>query len=268
MKKIFFNILLTFLLFSFIYCDIPVHCEANDIYGDWTIYIYKEKFDPSLTDVKTTCGHGFPNKISVNIGDKDDYPEGKRKTLKINLSDDFKVYKNGKKVGKWTMIYDQGILIHYKKSIINANFKYFKEKMFEEYKSNCNKITLGWIISEKDINKNWSCVYGFKNNDENKMNFLQKNNNEGKKGKKKEKEKKKDKKKDPKELANLIKYEDLTDMVDEINNANLTWKAGIIDKYKGMSLLQMRNSMGLNKGKNKIEIEKEKNNLKKKILII
>ena len=268
MKKNFFNILLAFILFSNIYCDIPVHCEANDIYGDWTIYIYNKKFDPSLTDIKTTCGHGFPNKVTLNIGDVDDYPEGKTKKLKINLSDDFNVYKNGKKVGNWTMIYDQGMLIHYKKKIINANFKYFKENMNEEFLSNCNKITLGWIISEKDINEDWSCVYGFKNDIEKKMNFLQKNNNKGKKEKKEKKGKKinKNNKKDPKELANLIKYDDLSEMVDEINNANLTWKAGIIDKYKGMSLLQMRNSMGLNKGKNKIEIENQNNekNLKNK----
>ena len=99
-----------FLLMRTVKLDIPVHCPRDKIDGQWIFRINKEVFLPSLTDPKTTCTHGIPDKVSTVIGDKDfrfnDYYE-----LKLSLRSDYKVYSNFKEVGKWTPVYDEGFIL-------------------------------------------------------------------------------------------------------------------------------------------------------------
>ena len=79
---------------------------------------------------------------------------------------------------------------------------------------------------------------------------------------KKEQERNKEKSKFNEMLFNT-QYDELAPVVDEINNANLTWKAEMNPKFKGMSLVQVRAALGLNKGKDKIT-EKQYKKLEKK----
>ena len=74
--------------------DLPVNCKAEDVFGTWKFYIEAFSFVPFLSNIKTTCGHGFPNTISKVIGDTD-YNYFKSNTSRtITLGSDFNVYEN------------------------------------------------------------------------------------------------------------------------------------------------------------------------------
>lgn len=234
------------LIFQQIKSDLPVHCIRDDIQGKWEFSIFKEVFDPSLKDEKTTCGHGFPNHISEEIGDKDYDTSVVGNKIILELKDNYKIYEDNKEVGQWTPVYDQSFLIYYGDSVLTANFKYYLEDEDSiEYKSNCGKTMIGWYIKDyNEPNKNWSCFFANKIKD-NGNNFLQidmslnLNNN---------KEKTINEKQPfaPK-LLNEIKYEDLQSMVNAINKANLTWKADIYQKYRGKNLNELKDILGLRK---------------------
>ena len=93
-QKIFNIIFLIFLSIQYSKTDLPVHCVLNDIKGKWKFSLFKEVFDPSLKDEKTTCGHGFPNHISEDIGNEDYDKSVIGEELILELRDNFKLYKN------------------------------------------------------------------------------------------------------------------------------------------------------------------------------
>jgi len=157
-------LLLTIFSISNINCDIPVHCKREKIQGDWSFRINNQVFQPTLSNIETTCGHGFPDKIEKNIGDVDFFFPKYQKIIHIVLSEDYKVYENGKKVGKWTPVYDEGFILWYGKSVFTAFMKYYYAKEGDsKYVSNCNKTMIGWYLPDvAQNNKNWSCFFGLK----------------------------------------------------------------------------------------------------------
>ena len=263
-QKLLNIIFIIFLTIQYSKSDLPVHCVLDDIKGKWEFSIFKEVFTPSLKDEKTTCGHGFPNHISEDVGNEDYDTSVIGDKIILELRDNFKLYKNNIEVGRWTPIYDQSFLIYYGDSVLTSNFKYFLEdEDSNNYKSDCSKTMIGWFIKDyNQPNKDWSCFFANKIKENN--NFLQLdmnlNNN-----KNKEKFEEKKQPYDPK-LLNEIKYEDLQSMVNAINNANLTWNADVYNKYRGKNLNEIKDILGLRKGlkrkkENKIiKDEEEKNN--------
>lgn len=241
--------------------DLPVHCLVNEIEGEWIIRIDKVTFDPNLQDSKTTCGHGFPNRVDNILGDID-YSFENYYDLTITLDKFYNVHENGEKVGSWTPVYDQSFVIYYKNSILTAPYKYYKSTN-DKYVSNCNKSQIGWLVQDKDNYQNgWSCFFGFKkgtnifnkghskflqaesqmkltpDNDAIIYSFVQ-TNSENK-------------------FSHKFKYDNFDKVVDEINNANLPWKAHVYDEYKGFSFLQVRDKLGMKKiNKNKKKSTKQ-----------
>ena len=157
-----FLFLLTFLI-TIIKCDIPVECEKHKIEGEWVFRISKETFQPSLKNPKTSCGHGFPDKIDTTLGDVD-YSYDSYRDIVITLNGDYKVHEQGVAIGTWSPIYNEGFIANYKNSEFTAFMKYFKNPINPNaYLSNCDKTMIGWYIP--DINNklvNWSCFFGFK----------------------------------------------------------------------------------------------------------
>ena len=202
-QKLLNIILIIFLTIQYSKSDLPVHCVLDDIKGKWEFSIFKEVFTPSLKDEKTTCGHGFPNHISEDVGNEDYDTSVIGDKIILELRDNFKLYKNNIEVGRWTPIYDQSFLIYYGDSVLTSNFKYFLEdEDSNNYKSDCSKTMIGWFIKDyNQPNKDWSCFFANKIKENN--NFLQLdmnlNNN-----KNKEKFEKKKQPYDPK-LLNEIK---------------------------------------------------------------
>ena len=233
--------ILLLIIFYQIKTDLPVHCRAKKIVGEWIFRINTERFDLSLKK-DSSCGHGMPDKVDETIGDTD-YSFSSFTDIKISIRDDYQVFENNERIGKWTPVYDEGFILYYKNSQFTAFMKYYKDNK-NAYKSNCNKTMMGWFI--QDINNkhlNWSCFFGFKVEKKNSpSSFLQINSLV------KESEEtifylRSDTLKED-SLINHLKYEDNKHFIDNLNSHNLSWRAEINQEFKGLSLFQLYSKFG------------------------
>ena len=150
--------------------DIPVHCEQHQILGIWNFQISKTEFDPSLKDEATHCGNGFPNRVlkvrkDMSIPDNDE--------ITIELTKDHKVKNNdGDLIGTYTLVYDEGLIIYFNKSVITVHFYYYPKNSncspenitsdINEFNTICTQTMTGWLIPDlNNKSKSWSCVYGY-----------------------------------------------------------------------------------------------------------
>lgn len=186
-------IILTILLANNVKSDLPVHCKREQIEGEWIFRINNNLFNPSLADYRSTCGHGFPDKLEKLESDInyafDDFHD-----LQIFLGKDYKIYDpvSNEVKGKWTPVYDEGFIVNYDNSVFTAFMKYFlkpnlkrnvkitaKEEN-DNYISNCKKTMIGWFIqNENDNTKNWSCFFGFKKSIAAEFDYLSQTKNIG-----------------------------------------------------------------------------------------
>ena len=230
-----FIIILFFL--SFIKSDLPVHCTISEVIGEWTFYLNNISFNPSLKNEYTTCGHGFPNKIEKIIGDNNHLPFYSKEKITFTLSNNYLIYQNGNKVGEWTPVYDQAFIIKYHKSILTATYKYYVEnENSNNYVSNCGKTLVGWIIRDSDKKETgWSCMFGIKKSNpfNKKISFVKKKSNSNKNNYL---------------LMSQVKYDDIIKVVDEINNAKLSWNSEVYEMFKGKTITEMYYYLGLSKG--------------------
>ena len=105
------NIFVLILLIKTVKPDLPVHCLLKDVTGKWDFTISNDTFSPSLeNEDQTSCGHGLPNEV-VEISRKEKLVLPNSKKVILDLKENFDLYENGKKVGTWSMIYDQSLLI-------------------------------------------------------------------------------------------------------------------------------------------------------------
>ena len=262
------------IIFQFINSDIPVHCTSDKIAGKWKFYLYDGFFTPKINDYRTTCNHGIPGKVFEDVGFKKNIPENVFEELILDLKIDFNVYQNNKKVGTWTSVYDQSFLIYYDNSEITANLKYYykDENNKNDYISDCDDSMIGWYLKKgnnfSSEGQKLSCFVAEKiENDGIKKNnnFLQiKHKNKNLKNKEsKSNFNNKIIGIDPKDLIKDIKYGDLQNIVEEINRADLTWKAKINPKFLNESLYEIfKKHYRLISGK-KWEKKTEKEKIKK-----
>ena len=260
----FITIVILFLNFTRIKTDIPVHCIASQIYGKWIFQISKDKFDPSLNNDKTTCGHGFPNNI---VYEKLNNNIDNHELLYLNLNDKMKIEdKDSKEVGYYTLVYDEGMILYFNDSTITVHFYYYPKESGKEstdindFYSDCNKTHKGWFIKDiKQLDKNWSCVYGYKENFSNE-DHVRVNKDYNYKNLVNEKKvtnssflkttsftQLSSKTETDKSMLNKM-YESMTELVENINNdPNSTWKAAINPAFKGTTLLQLHEKLNKNK---------------------
>ena len=216
--------------------DLPVDCKAEDVFGKWKFHIEEFSFVPSLSNIKTTCGHGYPNTINKLIGDNDYKHFKSNRSIVMTLGNDFNVYEDAFKVGFWTQIYNQAFLIKYKDVILTASFKYYLDPNDKvTYVSDCGKTMIGWY----NEGETWSCMYGIRINNENSYlsfvqvrnkNILNDNNNSGEL---------------KYYLFKKLRYNEMANLVKEINDSNLIWKAKLYDEYKGKPVEYMLKQQGL-----------------------
>ena len=275
-------------------CDLPVHCKREQIEGEWIFRINNDIFNPDLNDYKTTCGHGFPDKIEKIVGDVN-YSFDNYRDIKMKLGSDYKVYdiNSEKPVGSWTPVYDEGFILYYKSQVFTAFMKYFlKEKTHSKkpadklYSSNCKKTMIGWYIANKEKNnKNWSCFFGFKSQIENEFinektflkpnkrfnhfDYVQSKNQEGNSNNFYENssnnrnlndvelesflEIKTKNKSNMKLKTWMSRYEEQKEIVKEINENNLSWKAEVNEEFKGLSFMQLKEKIGMKKNNSKMK---------------
>ena len=221
----------TFFLYAFLFIssliinvlsDIPVHCTSDQSFGKWKFYLYGRLFRPTLFYEKTTCGHGYPGQL---LSEEEEYPKIPYDVIKIyelELKNDFSVYENGEKVGRWTNVYDQSFIVYYKDSVFYAHYRYYL--LNNNYVNNCDSTMNGWYtLKEYESNNNnnqlMGCFIGEKIKEENKKQNTIDDDVILKSAP--------TKKKFNKQMLKNIKMSDLKKVVDEINNSNLTWKAKI-----------------------------------------
>lgn len=172
--------------------DLPIHCKREEIEGEWVFRINNNFFEPSLADYRSTCGHGFPDKIEKLDSDIN-YAFDDFKDINLFLGKDYRIYDpiSNEIKGKWTPVYDEGFIVNFENSVFTAFMKYYlkpvlshkintnKNAKNEDYLSNCQKTMIGWFIKDQNENtKNWSCFFGFKKNIAYQFNYKnQKNNN-------------------------------------------------------------------------------------------
>ena len=169
--------------------------------------------------------------------------------------------------------------------------KYFlKEKNHSKkpsdklYSSNCKKTMIGCYIANKaSNNKDWSCFFGFKSEIENEFineksfmkpnklfnhfdyiqskNQEENNNYDGSSNNKDSDDVELDSfleiksrnKSNMKLKTWMSKYEEQHEIVEEINENNLSWKAGVNDEFKGLSFMQLKEKIGVKKNKSKFK---------------
>jgi C1A family cysteine protease len=279
-----FVLFLFMLKINYIKTDIPVHCLLKDVQGKWDFKISLNTFEPNLeNEQQTSCGHGVPNKFVERSTAKKKIQMPNYTKISIDLRPNFKVYENEIDVGTWSLVYDQSLLIRYKTSVLTAPFKYYLIQGSENADSDCHQTFLGWYIqNEKDLKKNWACFYGEKQNTqlnggekktdfvaflqikgktakerhENFGSFLE--NNIAKELKKTESASNKDnnsgfsfaqtKITNKASIENHLKYEQMGNILQKINKLNLGYETVLYPKFYGMSLLQVKHNLGLNKG--------------------
>jgi len=171
--------------------DLPIHCKREEIEGEWVFRINNNFFEPSLADYRSTCGHGFPDKIEKLESDIN-YAFDDFKDFNLFLGKDYRIYDpiSNEIKGKWTPVYDEGFIVNYEDSVFTAFMKYYlkpvldhkiennKNAKNEDYLSNCQKTMIGWYIKDKNENtKNWSCFFGFKKNIAYQFNYKNQGNN-------------------------------------------------------------------------------------------
>lgn len=224
-------------IFSHYKADLPVHCPAFKIAGDWIFTIDTKTFKPQLNK-ESSCGHGIPDNVETSLGEKF-YHFSSSTQIRLSLKKDFKVYENEKVVGNWTAIYDEGMIVNYKNSEFTVFMMYYKKDAFS-YKSNCHKTMIGWYINDlSNRMENWSCFFGVKDSiNSHSTSFLQVN-----KPISEDEETLVYDKNHPAMLiqysSNSANYEKHNHIVDSINSAKLPWKAHINTKFVGLSLFQL-----------------------------
>jgi C1A family cysteine protease len=161
---------------NYIYTDLPVHCLAGQIEGDWLIHMSDNHSD---SDIK--CGHKNPdqNLDHYNINVEEAFKIKYEVIIHLERPNVITSVVNNAEIGKWTMIYDEGYEAVFGNNIFFAFSRYEKIGKFNPsntdtedtpgYRNICEKtfegsfcFKLGWY-HDRD-NKNWGCYWAEKIN--------------------------------------------------------------------------------------------------------
>lgn len=135
--------------------DLPVHCLRHQIAGEWEFTLTKSK------SKRASCGHLKPD--SEERQPSVDFINTLETTKKKFVLQDPDVVKDGKKVGTWTMVYDEGF------EVAVDGFTYFAFSRFElvpdEFAENghrnishCDQTEVGWYHDA--ARSQWGCYVG------------------------------------------------------------------------------------------------------------
>eukprot|EP00742_Colponemidia_sp_Colp-10_P000741 GILJ01000804.1.p1 GENE.GILJ01000804.1~~GILJ01000804.1.p1 ORF type:complete len:559 (+),score=64.67 GILJ01000804.1:63-1679(+) len=216
--------------------DLPVHCLATDIAGEWVFFM-----GPAGGDSSTPCGHGSPDENTDHIRQNINFPLAK--TVKVSLVVPNVAQDDAGNMGSWTMVYDEGFEVVIDGQKFFAFSKYTtttnqvpKDTDNEEtagYTSICAETFAGWFhnVDETD----WGCWYGKKT--------------DGTKNLKQEQQM-------PNAFVSLTNsyydaspYEPDISFVEKINSIGnkAPWRARVHDHFKGKTQHQMNKMLGRSK---------------------
>lgn len=152
------NIILLLALSYCVYADLPVHCLRHQVVGLWNVSVT----EPAVYERGhyPTCGHKQPDdpKQCWKAGLDIFRPEY---NFQFQLFDNFTalmIDENFTTVGRWTMIYDEGLDVIFPEERF-TNFFYYYPIGHGNHQSNCGKTTVGWYSNKK---KEKACWRAFK----------------------------------------------------------------------------------------------------------
>lgn len=148
--------------------DLPIHCLHAQITGTWKFTMTNNNHEhPYL------CGYKTPDKSKAHFSKNrkllEQYTEvlSPAKELVLELAEPNKVKQDGKEVGVWTMVYDEGFHVHYQEHGQQFfAFLYYSPKEHtslsdihaRNYNSDCTRTLVGWYHG--DDRRNWGCWTG------------------------------------------------------------------------------------------------------------
>jgi len=149
--------------------DLPVHCLSSEIEGIWMIHMGDNHSDKDLK-----CGHKRPDQ-NLDHFDVDVRSALKQKHETIVILERpnkvLSVIDSSIQIGKWTMVYDEGVELTIGNQVFFAFSKYTKIGKFSPtnadtedtpgYKNICTETFLGWYHNIQ-TNDNWGCYWSEK----------------------------------------------------------------------------------------------------------
>ena len=138
--------------------DLPIHCLKVQVEGIWKLFLsgLKEVTDPK----DARCGYFSPSGALDAMQNTPDSNFKVKETIEVRLDKYNKIYdpsrSSSKRVGTWTMMYDEGMIIEHKRL---SMFVFFRYSLWQgSAMSDCSKTLIGWYRDE--VTGKMGCFYG------------------------------------------------------------------------------------------------------------
>ncbi|KAA6368998.1 MAG: putative Dipeptidyl peptidase 1 [Streblomastix strix] len=126
------------ILITFVYADQPSSCVADQIYGTWNFTLGKQEADEFINCFERKDPLIFDHNVSLQLIDPNDV---------LDL--------NGKHVGKWSMLDDEGFDVYANGIHFSATFNYTLDD--KEIITDCTHTFPGWARPDVIHPKNFQC---------------------------------------------------------------------------------------------------------------
>ena len=157
MAKLIYIVVLAFVLASISKADLPIHCIKSQVIGKWKFSLGPAVKPASLKDAR--CGYLAPSGALDAMQNTPDSNFKVKETIEVRLDKYNKIYdpsrSSSKRVGTWTMMYDEGMIIEHKRL---SMFVFFRYSLWQgSAMSDCSKTLIGWC---RDKRKRIACCFG------------------------------------------------------------------------------------------------------------
>jgi len=146
---------------ALVQADLPIHCLNSQVAGSWVFERSADTYDKS-----ETCGYHAPDVNALHFQKPEKSFEVKQK-VSFTLVQPNQVHdRNGKVIGHWTMVYDEGF------EVIVDGWTYFSFNKYvpkkhtslnsedvKDYVSICDKTMVGWFHDREK--KRFGCYRGY-----------------------------------------------------------------------------------------------------------
>jgi len=225
-------------LTGLVVADLPVHCLHHEIIGNWKFSLGR------LSSQRSSCGHLRPDSQDLQPG-RAEHIGKVDKEFFISLKDPNVAEADEHQPGTWTMIYDEGFEV----SIGNHNFFAFSNFTFakdgdarhlKHNISHCHETMVGWYHS-KD-REQFGCYYASKVLSDEEMRASKSKPEVPLTPRAREK---------PKTLFYQTKLSHhhqrqvVNNLTERIQQQSLGWSARPIEKWTGLSMLQVNSYAGI-----------------------
>eukprot|EP00440_Ansanella_granifera_P064803 gb/GFBE01070263.1/.p1 GENE.gb/GFBE01070263.1/~~gb/GFBE01070263.1/.p1 ORF type:complete len:601 (+),score=177.55 gb/GFBE01070263.1/:1-1803(+) len=226
--------------------DLPVHCLHHQISGQWKFYLGQ------TSDQRSSCGHARPDSQDYQpsrllaVESKSPKGHGIERELLISLDNPNSAETAGHPKGTWTMIYDEGFEVE----VAGMNFFAFSNFTYDtdavdplalHNVSHCEQTMVGWYRNEERTQ--FGCYFASKVDAKSSAKSSAKPSN---KSSSMHALKKKAKSLLYQMKLSLHHQKKVVDKLnDKLDDQDLGWKAKVMDKWSGLSMLQVNSYAGI-----------------------